>query len=135
MFAFQSVDCQSKPVFDKNYKTYRKLNNIYFPINTVRNVARVSATTHYILPSDLELYPSPDLIPQFLKFVTENIAFHKESPRAFVIPVFEIKKEYEVPEDKKQLIELLNEEIVITFHKNFCATCHTVPMVTIDSVI
>ena len=112
------------------------MNDIHFPINTVRNVARVSATTHYILPSDLELYPSPHLIPQFLKLVTENIDLHhKEPPKAFVIPVFEIKKEYQVPEDKKQLIELLKEEIVITFHKNFCATCHTVPMVIIDSVM
>ena len=111
------------------------MNDIYFPINTVRNVARVSATTHYILPSDVELYPSPHLIPQFLKLVTENIDIHNESPKAFVLPVFEIKKEYEVPEDKKQLIELLKEEIVITFHKNFCATCHTVPMVIIDSVM
>ena len=113
------------------------MNGIYFPINTVRNVARVAATTHYILPSDLELYPSPDLIPQFLKLVLvlENKNLHKESRKAFVLPVFEIQKEYEVPEDKVQLIKLLKEDIVITFHKNFCPTCHTIPMVTIVSTI
>ena len=53
-------------------KTYRKLHQLTYPINTVRNVARISATSHYIFPSDLELYPSPGLIPQFLKLVTEG---------------------------------------------------------------
>ena len=38
----------------------------------MRNVGRVPATSHYIFPSDLELYPSPGLIPQFLKLVTEG---------------------------------------------------------------
>ena len=39
----------------------------------MRNVGRVPATSHYIFPSDLELYPSPGLIPQFLKMVSEGI--------------------------------------------------------------
>ena len=40
----------------------------------MRNVGRVPATSHYIFPSDLELYPSPGLIPQFLKMVSEGIS-------------------------------------------------------------
>ena len=52
---------------------YRKQKQLTYPINTMRNVGRVPATSHYIFPSDLELYPSPGLIPQFLKMVSEGI--------------------------------------------------------------
>ena len=64
----------------KTSKTYRKLHHLTYPINTMRNVARVSATSHYIFPSDLELYPSPGLIPQFLKLVTEGKYIHNPLP-------------------------------------------------------
>ena len=54
---------------------YRKRKGLTYPINTMRNVGRVPATSHYIFPSDLELYPSPGLIPQFLKLVSEGISY------------------------------------------------------------
>ena len=66
-----TVDCKKPLKFAP--KTYRKLHYIPYPINTVRNVGRVSATSHYIFPSDLELYPSPGLIQEFLRLVTEGI--------------------------------------------------------------
>jgi hypothetical protein len=34
-----------------------------------RNVARETSTTHFVFPSDIELYPSPNLIPPFLEMV------------------------------------------------------------------
>ena len=39
------------------------------PFEYFRNIARETAQTHYVFPSDLELYPSPGLIPSFLKMV------------------------------------------------------------------
>ena len=47
----------------------------------MRNVGRVPATSHYIFPSDLELYPSPGLIPQFLKLVTEGTIFNHDKKK------------------------------------------------------
>ena len=30
-----------------------------YPVNVGRNIARETATTHFILASDIELYPNP----------------------------------------------------------------------------
>ena len=117
----------------------------------MRNVGRVPATSHYIFPSDLELYPSPGLIPQFLKLVTEgdyiiiitisyqyvififkigkDPAFNRTSPRVFVLAIFEIEEGYDVPEDKATLVKLLKKGIVIPFHKHWCLSCHQIPKV------
>ena len=51
-------------------ETFRKANNLTYPINVARNTARQAATTHYVLPSDIELYPNPGLIQSFLRMVT-----------------------------------------------------------------
>ena len=51
-------------------ETFRKANNLTYPINVARNTARQAANTHYVLPSDIELYPNPGLIRGFLKMVT-----------------------------------------------------------------
>ena len=53
-------------------ETFRKAKNLTYPINVARNTARQAATTHYVLPSDIELYPNPGLIPSFLKMVTSG---------------------------------------------------------------
>ena len=37
--------------------TYRYQKGLVYPINMVRNVARISAATHFVFPSDIELYP------------------------------------------------------------------------------
>ena len=64
----------SLDVFIVLSNSYRKQEKLTYPINTMRNVGRVPATSHYIFPSDLELYPSPGLIPQFLKMVSEGFS-------------------------------------------------------------
>ena len=53
-------------------ETFRKANNLTYPINVARNTARQAANTHYVLPSDIELYPNPGLIRGFLKMVTSS---------------------------------------------------------------
>lgn len=51
------------------YKAQKKL---LYPVNVGRNVARETAQTHYILPSDIELYPSPNIIEKFLAMIADN---------------------------------------------------------------
>ena len=126
------VKCDSHTLLDPLSKTtYRMKHNIPYYINTARNVAIVTSTTHYILPSDSELYPSKGLIPEFLKFVTkgEDPAFKRADPRVFVLPIFEIQEDHAVPDDKPNLIKLFKQKIVIPFHQNVCSFCHKIPKV------
>merc|ERR1719268_469397 len=85
------VDCKIPPPTSSN--TYRKIHSMTYPVNVGRNVARETANSHYIFPSDIELYPSPGLIPAILKMVTsgEEEALKRPNPKVFVSSIFEIK--------------------------------------------
>jgi beta-1,4-glucuronyltransferase 1 len=58
---------------------YTKNNNLTYPVNVGRNAARDAALTHFILASDIELYPSPNLPEKFLKMIAQmsNVSLHK----------------------------------------------------------
>jgi hypothetical protein len=60
------------PSFGDNIVTYKKAKKLPYPVNVARNVAREMSTTHYVLPSDIELYPNPNLIPDFLEMIRLN---------------------------------------------------------------
>lgn len=55
-----------------NEQMYKTQKNLLYPVNVGRNIARETAQTHYILPSDIELYPSGNVITQFLSMISEN---------------------------------------------------------------
>ena len=42
----------------KKFMSYRSLNNLTYPVNVGRNIARQSATSHFVFASDIELYPN-----------------------------------------------------------------------------
>ena len=46
----------------KPFVSYRSLNNLTYPVNVGRNIARQSATSHFVFASDIELYPSPGIV-------------------------------------------------------------------------
>ena len=102
-----------------------------YPINVGRNIAREAANSYYVLASDIELYPSPGLIPAFLKMITnanEEVTLKgSNSPRVFVLSVFEIKEHIPLPNTKKELLNFLKRRKVIPFHKWVCNKCHAVP--------
>jgi hypothetical protein len=92
------------------YKTKAK---ILYPVNIGRNVARESAVTHYILPSDIELYPSPGLIQNFLDMVRrQDPPLLHSNPKVFPLPIFELEKGVELPANKTQLVSLLIRIVV-----------------------
>ena len=105
-------------------ESYRKTHHLDYPVNVARMIARESATTHYIYTSDIELYPSPNLIPNFLQMI-ERIGVLQET--VFVTPIFEIKAEAELPSTKNELKRMLKAKTAIIFHQNFCEACHKVP--------
>lgn len=70
----EPYNCSLSPPYmnvssENMYKAQKKL---LYPVNVGRNVARETAQTHYILPSDIELYPSPNIIENFLAMIADN---------------------------------------------------------------
>ncbi|KNC28359.1 hypothetical protein FF38_09204, partial [Lucilia cuprina] len=60
------------------YKAQKKL---LYPVNVGRNIARDAAITHFILASDIELYPNPGLVKKFLEMIARNEQYlQRKSP-------------------------------------------------------
>ena len=106
---------------------YKTKNKLLYPINIGRNVARLSATTHYILPSDIELYPSQHLPNKFLAMISQEPALFKEKNTVFPLAIFEVDESQKVPKNKTVLQLMLKNKTAIKFHQKVCAGCHTVP--------
>ncbi|XP_051172308.1 beta-1,4-glucuronyltransferase 1-like [Leptopilina boulardi] len=110
----------------KLYKTDKRL---LYPVNLGRNIARESALTHYVLASDIELYPSPNLPAKFLEMIRKNKqpALLKPNPKVFVLSIFEVTKTAQPPTNKTVLLQMLKSGQAIPFHKKVCPGCHNIP--------
>ncbi|KAG4072268.1 hypothetical protein HA402_004200 [Bradysia odoriphaga] len=107
------------------YKTQKKL---LYPVNVGRNIARDAAMTHFILASDIELYPNPGLVKRFLEMIARNDPpLQRKNPKVFPLSIFEVDSGSQVPRDKTELQELLKKGKAIPFHKRVCSSCHGVP--------
>lgn len=127
-------------------KTYQEMRNLTYPVNVARNIARISAQTRYVLPSDIELYPSTGIPSRFLRMIHNSTANgnlltatnktnstnnpSNSSRSVFVLPIFEVDSALTAPENKSSLVALLKEDKVVPFHKFVCAECHRVPKQT-----
>ena len=126
----EPYNCSLSPPFlnvssEQMYKSQKKL---LYPVNVGRNVARETAQTHYILPSDIELYPSPNIIPQFLKMIADNSGpLLSKNPKVFPLHLFEVSANQQVPDSKTKLKEMLANGTAVPFHKKLCPGCHSVP--------
>ncbi|XP_014251105.1 beta-1,4-glucuronyltransferase 1 [Cimex lectularius] len=108
--------------------TYKAEKKLTYPINVGRNIAREMATTHYILASDIELYPSPGVIPDFLDMVKRHDPPLKhKKPKVFPLSIFELEANMSLPSDKTELVAMLKNGTAIPFHKRLCPGCHNVP--------
>jgi len=52
---------------------------------------------------------------------------NRSNPYVFVLPIFEIEENYDLPDTKEQLIDLIQGNVGIPFHKFVCPECHTIP--------
>ncbi|XP_031334347.1 beta-1,4-glucuronyltransferase 1-like [Photinus pyralis] len=123
-------DCyKTAPYANKDFKAlYKTKANLTYPINVARNIAKRSAQTHFVLASDIELYPSPNLIPKFLRFVEENRKLiERKTKKVFVLPVFEVLLNQTLPSNKTALQKMFNAKRAFYFHKRICSLCHTIP--------
>ncbi|CAO1381269.1 unnamed protein product [Diamesa serratosioi] len=107
---------------------YKKENNLTFPINVLRNIARRASLTHFVFASDIELYPSVGLIDAFFDMIMKNtLLIENGENNVFFLPVFEIHKNATIPNTKKELQKLFKENKAQYFHKIVCSMCHRVP--------
>ena len=122
------VNCEKPESLSGNLTTYKKKMELDYPVNIARNVARATAGTHFVFPSDIELYPSPNLITDFLAMIRRNDdLLQRPTPRVFVSSIFEIANLHFLPNNKSHLVELLKAKVVIPFHKKVCSRCHAIP--------
>ena len=56
---FLQVDCANISIDELSSASYKTEKNLDYPVNVARNIARETANTYFIFPSDIELYPSP----------------------------------------------------------------------------
>lgn len=70
----------NEPLLGKSFDEVTK--SLQYPVNVGRNIARDAATTHFVLASDIELYPSLGLANGFFKmiksFEEEEVAFRNK---------------------------------------------------------
>lgn len=101
-------------------------DRLYF-INVARNIARDGATTHFIFASDVELFPSRNLVPQFLRMIALGGSVIRDERMVYVLPPFEVTEDSKPPENKTQLQQMLQNQVAIRFHRNLCDKCHRIP--------
>lgn len=88
---------------------YKNEKKLLYPVNVGRNIAREAAATFYMFPSDIELYPSPNLPVTFLEMIRrrDQPALEKPNPKVFVLSIFEVDEKYQPPMNKTQLVRSL----------------------------
>lgn len=87
---------------------YRSHKKLLYPVNVGRNVARDAAQTHYLLASDIELYPSPGIIDSFLDMVQRQEApLRHAKPKVFPLSLFEVESYVSPPNTKLALVSSL----------------------------
>jgi N-acetyllactosaminide beta-1,3-N-acetylglucosaminyltransferase len=114
-------------------ETFRNIEGLTYPINVCRNVARIKADTTFILVSDVELFPSKNLVSNFMNMLnslqkksgTEYNAY--VSKLVFVLPVFEIEASELIPSVKSKLLELYSQNLAFYFHRWVCNHCQRFP--------
>lgn len=60
-------DCRIAAI--RKEESYRSLMNLVYPVNVCRNVAKIAATTHFVIVSDVQLIPSDKVTSKFLRMI------------------------------------------------------------------
>lgn len=85
-------DCTfPEPYTGKRNISYKMQNQLLYPVNVGRNIARESALTHFVLASDIELYPSTFLSERFLNMIARNKPpLNNGRRKIFTLNIFEV---------------------------------------------
>ncbi|KAF6199773.1 hypothetical protein GE061_006071 [Apolygus lucorum] len=122
-----------KPLANKSLQTFRNSEAMTYPVNVARNVARMQSQTTFTLVADVELFPSKNLVGNFLKMVdklkqkSENGLNDFASRIVYVLPVFEVGANEAVPSVKSKLLEMYSQNQAFYFHRWVCSHCQRFP--------
>ncbi|CAF3530591.1 unnamed protein product [Rotaria socialis] len=103
-----------------------------YPSNLLRNVACIGNTlpsVKYTLTLDIDIFPAPDLFHHLVSFYTKKSMPNEMFNRTlYVIPAFEIhtdtiKRSILLPQNKRELILLWNDEHIQPFQNDVCSSC------------
>ncbi|GLV35359.1 uncharacterized protein CBL_01491 [Carabus blaptoides fortunei] len=108
-------------------ETYRNRENLPYPVNVCRNVARTAARTSHVLVSDVELIPSDRLATKFIDMLQHVRIANVAANHVFVVPVFEVDSGVSVPRNKVELKRLYDDEKAVYFHRWVCQHCQKFP--------
>ncbi|XP_017065345.2 beta-1,4-glucuronyltransferase 1 [Drosophila eugracilis] len=128
------ANCGGPPPYENVNKMnlYRTRQGLDYPVNMGRNIARKASLTHYVLASDIELYPTPGLVPDFLNFLGRLVigrpGQQPTSPVVHVLRIFEVMSNISVPNTKQELQKLLKSGEAVPFHMEICEVCHRGPL-------
>jgi len=110
-----------------------KSDSTPYPSNLLRNIARTGmtlSTIQYILPLDVNIFPSADLFHHLVTFYTQADTEELFNQTLYVIPTFEIhgetvKKDVPIPQNKRELLLLWNDKQVQPFENDVCPECQS----------
>lgn len=72
-------------------KTFKATHNLTYPVNVGRNLARDTSLTHFVLASDIELFPCLNFIDSFFETIRKNpesILDGKKLEKVIVVNLF-----------------------------------------------
>ncbi|CAJ0953671.1 unnamed protein product, partial [Mesorhabditis belari] len=97
-----------------------------YPINVMRNVARIGAATDYSLISDVEMYYSEDFEEKLRPVVHKYLK--NEQKNAIIIRRFEIEEKAidQMPKNVIELKKLLNKKKMYFFHQLIFSSGHRI---------
>lgn len=91
-----------------------------YPNNLLRNIARKGVHTQFFFLIDIDMVPSGGLRQGFIDFIQR---YKHGSNIVYVVPSFELKNNYIVPQNKTELLRLSDEIIVRPFYVELCWKC------------
>ncbi|XP_074601557.1 beta-1,4-glucuronyltransferase 1-like [Brevipalpus obovatus] len=131
---YSEYDCSTplEQMISSYENTYRSGNKLPYPINVARNVARLSVKTKYLLASDIELYPSLNIVSMFKKLLERERSsqvpnINPRVPHVYVLPIFEVNTGLNPPLTKVQLNHMMKKKEAIFFHYWVCDACQNFP--------
>ena len=91
------------------------LRNAMYPQNMLRNIARYGCRSEYVLTPDMDMIASDNLYEELLQFLATDYNLLCEAC-AYIMPVYEIKREKSLPHNKTQLLDFIKKEDARVFH-------------------
>ena len=125
-------DLTDEEVLKELASSYRERHSLPYPINVARNVARLQSRTKYLLASDIELYPSLNVVSMFKVLLEREESnqvplIKRQVPHVYHLPIFEVETGLEPPQTKSELMDMFRTGDAIFFHRFVCDICQNFP--------